>query len=122
MSDRPGDTSSDEMEAQAAPTEEGYAGPTGLRVTELYAWVSLDDGDGNEGIIGYLTADGFRPAIGADRGRIEQLRPIIRVAARMHTHPIELRRFSTMTVEETMEPGSETSGLKGERITMPEKS
>jgi hypothetical protein len=92
--------------------------PTGLRVDALYAWVSLDDGDGNEGIIGYPGPLGLAPAIGADRERVEQLRPIMEAAAAMHSHPIELRRFSVMTVIDTLPPGrTEGDGLTGAPVT-----
>lgn len=80
--------------------------PKDLRIDEMFAWVTLDDGDGNEGIIAYtLPGLGTVPAVGADLAMMEKLRPTAMLMAGIHIHPIELRRFSTMTVLETLPPG-----------------
>lgn len=79
---------------------------SGDRITEMFAWCTLDDGDGNEGIIAYtLLGLGTVPAVGADRARIESLRHIAEDMAHFSRHPIELRRFSVMTVEDSIPPG-----------------
>lgn len=74
----------------------------GFRITELWAYVSLDDGDNNEGIVGYQTPMGMVPAIGADKDRVQSLRPLMESLASQLSHPIELRRFATMTVVDTI--------------------
>jgi hypothetical protein len=77
----------------------------GNEVQSIYAWVTLDDGDGNEGVLGFRTKDGWMPAIGADRDRVESLRFVcLEAIAAGHANAIELRRFSTMEVLETIDP------------------
>lgn len=74
----------------------------GFRITEIWAWVSLDAGDDCEGILGHMTSLGMAPMIGADRERIESLRPEAEVIAAVLPNPVQLRRFSNMTIEETL--------------------
>lgn len=71
-------------------------------IHEVYAWCTLDDGDGNEGILGYAGPLGAMPMIGADRPYIESLRPLAQAMAKGHPNPVELRLFSQMTVLETL--------------------
>lgn len=64
----------------------------GDRIEELYAFVIMDDGDGNEGVPAItLTPDMMVPMMGADLDRIESLRPIAQQMARMRGAPVELR-------------------------------
>lgn len=79
----------------------------GHRIVEMWAWVGLDDGDGNEGIPAFLAADGVTqmPLIGSRRKAIESMRDIAEQAAALSRHPFELRRFSVMTVEGTIPAG-----------------
>lgn len=74
----------------------------GNLIHELWAWCTLDDGDGNEGILGYLGPLGMMPMVGADRPYMESLRELAEAMAKGHSNPIELRRFSAMTVVETL--------------------
>lgn len=67
---------------------------TGKRVEELYAWVIFDPADGNEGVPATLRLDNMMlPLMGADRDRIEALRPFAEVAARSLGQKCELRRW-----------------------------
>lgn len=79
----------------------------GHRIVEMWAWVGLDDGDGNEGIPAFLAEDGVTqmPMVGSRRKAIESLRPIALQAAAISRHPFQLRRFAVMTVEETLPAG-----------------
>lgn len=45
-------------------------------ITKLYAFVSVDNEDGDEGIIGFQTGPGMMPMIGSDMNRVESLRKI----------------------------------------------
>jgi hypothetical protein len=76
-------------------------------IAELYAWVTLDDEDGNEGVLAFRNVRGeWMPMIGADQVRIESLRDIAEGFAQASKYPIELRRFTTMTVLEQLAPGT----------------
>lgn len=80
---------------------------SGHRIIELWAWITLDDGDGNEGIPAFLAADGVTqmPLIGSKRAAIESLRPVAEQAAALSRNPVELRHFTVMTVEDSIPPG-----------------
>lgn len=76
-------------------------------VSELYAWVTIDPADGNEGVMAFRTASGdWMPMIGADMARIESLRPMVMaiISVTGHKGRVELRRFGTMTVVERFDP------------------
>ena len=74
------------------------------QITELWAFVSHEDDDpDDEGICAFLTADGWMPMVGADKARIEQLRPMAETLA--GATRIELRRFSAAEVIEVIRPG-----------------
>lgn len=82
---------------------------TGKRILELYAWVVLDDMDGNEGVPATLPGpDGIMlPLMGADRERIESLRRFAEIAASVTGKPVELRRWAgPYELIETVEPAS----------------
>lgn len=80
---------------------------SGHRIVEMWAWVGLDDGDGNEGIPAFLAADGVTqmPLIGSRRRAVESLRDVAEQAAALSRHPFELRRFTVMTVEDSIPAG-----------------
>ena len=48
----------------------------GKTITELYAFVAMDNEDGNEGVMGFMTDQGMMPMIGADLKRVESLTSI----------------------------------------------
>lgn len=80
----------------------------GDQVLELWAWIAFDPTDGNEGIIGIREPMiGSVPLIGADRARIEAYRGYAQGTADLMKRKVELRKFSTMTVVETLEPRGE---------------
>lgn len=46
------------------------------KITEMFAF-TMDDGKGNEGIMGISAADGsWLPLVGADMARVNSLRPL----------------------------------------------
>jgi len=78
---------------------------SGFKITELWAWVTLDDGDGDEGVIAFQSSDGtWMPLVMADKVRMDHMRPIAEEIAAICPHPVELRRFSIMTVEDVLDP------------------
>jgi hypothetical protein len=80
----------------------------GDRITEVFAWVTLDPSDDNEGILATMTALGPMPLIGADRRRVEEYRERAQQMAAYSPNAIELRRFALVEVLDTIEPGLET--------------
>jgi hypothetical protein len=47
------------------------------RINEVWAFVSVDPKDGNEGVMATTTGRYWLPLIGADGERIKSLRPIV---------------------------------------------
>ena len=82
----------------------GVPGSAGHKIDEMWAWVMLDDTDGNEGIPAWLDGNVMMPLVGADLDMAIHLRPTAQLAASAGGHPITLRRFSEMTILETLEP------------------
>lgn len=79
---------------------------TGKTITELWAWVVLDPTDGNEGIPAFMDINGtWMPMIMGDGERIQQLEAQAKLVAMMSPHPVQLRKFSVMTVERELAPG-----------------
>jgi hypothetical protein len=77
-------------------------------IDEIFAFVVLDAGDGNEGVIGFRTADGtWMPMLGADMKRIDSLRPLAQSIADRSGVTVSLRRFSARTDLETLTPREE---------------
>jgi hypothetical protein len=76
-----------------------------LRIEQMYAWIALDPADNTEGIPSYLDPAGFHvPMVGADRKRIESLRPLAEQAAKTNGVKVTLVRFEIRTELETIEP------------------
>lgn len=75
------------------------------RIAELWAWVSVENAPDDEGVCGFLAPDGtWMPLVGADRKRIESLRPMARLIAEKSGKPVRLVRFSARTDVEVLEP------------------
>lgn len=76
-------------------------GGVGFRIDAIWAFLTVHD-DGDEGLISMPTAIGHMPLIGADRTRVESLRPHAEMVAKATKKPVRLVRFDTRTVEETL--------------------
>ncbi len=77
------------------------------KITEMYAFVILDDGmgKGDEGIPA-LSLPGIpfpMPMVGADMERVESLKKAATEAGLAQHGKIEIRRFTNMEVVETLE-------------------
>lgn len=83
----------------------GVPGSSGHKIDEMWAWVAFDPEDGNEGIPAFAAAGGLMlPMVGADWDMVRSLRSLAQDAANLSGRPITLRRFSQMTVVDTLEP------------------
>lgn len=71
---------------------------TGQKIEKLYAWVATEP-DGGEGVCGAFIREmgGLVPLVGADRERIESLRPYAELTRRGSGYPVRLVEFSTRT-------------------------
>jgi len=74
------------------------------RVNEMWAWVTVDSRDGNEGIPAFQAKDGMAmPMIGADRARVESMRPIAERVASSTGIPVRLLRFTNREEVEVLD-------------------
>lgn len=65
------------------------------RITELYAYLSVDEKDGNEGVIGApIGPVACMPLIAADKERLKILGPIAQSVANRFEKSIRLVRFT----------------------------
>lgn len=86
---------------------------TGNRVTEMFAYIAVDD-DGDEGICAFYSPamGGMLPMVGADMARMQSLRPMAEILARVQPagHAIYLIRFAgPPQVIEVFPPGPQTA-------------
>lgn len=73
------------------------------RIDQIWAYLSLDDG--GEGVCSFQAAGiGALPMIGADKRRLDQLRPYAQQLARMVKRPIRLVRFRQREDVEIIQP------------------
>lgn len=82
---------------------------TGIRITEIYAFIAIDPRDDNEGIpaISGPWQDGqevMMPLVGADRERIISLLSLAQDLCTRSGKPMRLVRFSQMEILETLKP------------------
>ncbi len=70
------------------------------KISELWAWVSFDKNSDDEGVVAVRMPNGeVMPAIGADKDRIESLRPYVLTAVIVLGKPAKLVHFTK--VDET---------------------
>jgi hypothetical protein len=70
---------------------------TGQRIERLYVWIA-EEADGGEGVCSIQLGDIHFPMVGADRERIESLRPYAQQAADVTGLRVRLVEFSDRTV------------------------
>lgn len=92
-------------DAEGAP---GFAvvhdpGGLGYRITELWAWLAVHE-DGDEGVSAASLGGVMMPLLGADRARVESLRPYAEMSARATGKRVVLARFDVRTDVEVIEP------------------
>lgn len=77
--------------------------PEPKKIDEMFAWI-VTEPDGGEGIPALHTASGALPMVGADRARVESLRPHAQGVAAQLGLPLRLVRFHDMEIIEQFEP------------------
>ncbi len=81
----------------------GFEAPQNhLVIQEMYAYVSVDPEDQNEGVIAMATPAGPLPLVGADIGRMQSLRKIAEECASRSKIQVKLLRFSVREVVEVI--------------------
>jgi hypothetical protein len=70
------------------------------QIDEIYAFVSVDASDGNEGVCAVNLGGVLMPLIAADPARLEALRPHAKQIAQMLGQKIRLVKFTTRQVIE----------------------
>lgn len=77
-----------------------------FKITEIWAFCAVGP-DGDEGLPAFNAPGGLvMPMVCADKARLENLRPLAEALADKKGITIRLKRFTTMTVEEVIEPCS----------------
>lgn len=73
-------------------------------IEEMYAFISYDKDDKDEGICAFHSGYGvWMPMVGADMKRVESLKPIAKQIANMTGKRIKICKFSAREVIETIE-------------------
>jgi hypothetical protein len=74
-----------------------------LRIEEIFAFTVVDT-DGTEGVPAFQSGHHILPMMGADRARIESLRPMAQQWADANGMPITLVKFTTREEVEVLRP------------------
>ena len=76
------------------------------RIAEMWAWVAVEGGPDDEGVTGFLVAatGQWFPMVGADRERMESLRPMAQAIADETGKTLRLVRFSGRSELEVLHP------------------
>lgn len=75
-----------------------------LKVDELWAWVSVDPEDQNEGIIAFESPMGPMPMVGADRERMMSMKKFAEQTAQKSGIEVKLLRFTKRNEIEILKP------------------
>jgi hypothetical protein len=74
------------------------------KIEHIWAFVSFDECDQSEGVIGVTMNGTMMPLIAADENRLRSLRPIAFKVAIMHGITVKLIKFSSREEVETIAP------------------
>lgn len=74
------------------------------KIAELWAWVSTDNDENDEGVIGWNSKMGWLPLVGADKARVESLRQLAQQTATITGKPVKLVKFTTRVEVEVVAP------------------
>lgn len=75
-----------------------------LRIEKMFAYVSVDPEDDNEGVIAMKTPNGITPMVGADMARVNFFAPYAEQAAKNAGIKVRLYEFSKKTLLQEIEP------------------
>ncbi len=70
----------------------------GFRIDTIWAFVAIGD-DGEEGLVGMLTTNGWMPFVCADQSRVDGLRPFAKQVAEETGRPVTLVQFAGPRLE-----------------------
>lgn len=66
---------------------------SGFVIKEMFAFVTVDPEDQDEGVLGFHGGEGWMPMVGADMTRVNQLRPIADRVSKEMGLPYRIKRF-----------------------------
>lgn len=75
-----------------------------FRIESIYAYLSIDPEDGDEGICAFKSGMGWMPMVAADMKRLESLRPIAEKTAKASGQQIRLVQFIRVREIEVITP------------------
>lgn len=75
-----------------------------LHIDEMYAFIQMDPSDNTEGVIAFMTKEGWMPMVGADMRRVGFLMPRAQEVANATGRPVQLVKFSLREEIEVIEP------------------
>ena len=64
------------------------------KINELFAFIQIDEGSEDEGIIASKFGDNWMPLVGADLKRVDSLRPITKQVAQTTGKRVVLAKFT----------------------------
>lgn len=67
------------------------------KITEMFAFVTSDTDENDEGVLGVGTSQGLMPMVGADMSRVKSLIPIADKITEKTGKPYRIIKFSSMT-------------------------
>jgi len=74
----------------------GFSAPKNyMKIKEMFCFVSVDPGDGNEGIITARMGSMAMPLVGADMDRVESLVPLVKKLQKESGTIVKLLKFTT---------------------------
>ncbi len=74
------------------------------KIDALFAFISVDEGPEDEGIVAARMGNMWMPLVGADMDRVESLKPLAVGVARLTGKRIVLAKFSVREDLEELEP------------------
>jgi len=74
------------------------------KINSIYAFISIDEGPEDEGIVAALIGDKWIPLVGGDRDRVESLRHLAIDMSRVTGKRIILARFGDREDLEELKP------------------
>lgn len=79
----------------------------GFRIESLWAYLSIDPDDDDEGVCAFQASDGtWMPLVAADKTRLDLLRPAAEHIANQTGQRIQLSRFMRISDIEIIEPNA----------------
>lgn len=74
------------------------------KIDEIFAFISIDEGPEDEGVVGWRFGETMMPLVGADKKRIDSLRPYAKVIAKIMGKRVVLAKFTVRQDIEVIDP------------------